>query len=151
MKLKRRFSPSLMMLCWTMLQTMVFPSAKQLVSRMSWLLPRFLQAEHCPDVQQYQWAWGLLQFCYLPVNNFQIISIKVLRQGFKKKFKKQWNFPLRYCAGWVDFPLRKKMIKMVHFIQKTQDLNFLLLGGSGQIFGLIVLFYIISMVISFNI
>ena len=42
------------------------------------------------------------------------------------------------------------MIRMFHFIQKTQDLNFLLLWGSGQIFGLI-LFYFISMVISFKI
>ena len=34
-----------------------------------------------------------------------------------------------------------KMIRMVKFIQKTEDLNFLLLGGSCQIFGLIVRFY----------
>ena len=33
------------------------------------------------------------------------------------------------------------MIRMVQFIQKTEDLNFLSLGGSGQIFGLIVRFY----------
>ena len=33
------------------------------------------------------------------------------------------------------------MISKVHFIQKTQNLIFLLLGGSGHIFGLIVWFY----------
>ena len=48
------------------------------------------------------------------------------------------------------------MIRMVQFIQKTEDFNFLLLRGSGQIFGLVVrfyfnLFYFISMVISFKI
>ena len=37
-----------------------------------------------------------------------------------------------------------KMIRMVQFIQKTEDLNFLSLGGSGQVFGLIVYFIFIS-------
>ena len=42
-----------------------------------------------------------------------------------------------------------KMIRMVHFIHKTQNLNFLLLGGSGQIFGLKVRFYFYSILFYF--
>ena len=56
------------------------------------------------------------------------------------------EFSTKGGSGWVDFPLRKKeeknakMIRMVQFIQKTEDLNFVSLGVSGHIFGLIVRF-----------
>ena len=79
---------------------------------------------------------------------FSIVVINMAKcKVSNKKGKKLVEFSTKEGggSGWVDFPLRKKtnakMIRMVHFIQKTQDLNFLLLGGSGQIFGLIVRFY----------
>ena len=67
----------------------------------------------------------------------------MIRQGFKKKYKKmEFSTKGGGGIGWVDFPLKKKknanMIRMVQFIQKTQDFTFLLLEGSGQILGLIV-------------
>ena len=79
----------------------------------------------------------------------------------KARFKKNKNKIVEFSTkgGGVRmgrFSTKKKkknakMIRMVQFIQKTQDVNFLFLGGSGQIFGLIVRFYFISMVISFKI
>ena len=54
---------------------------------------------------------------------------------FQKKIKKLVE------SGWVDFPLRGKKIKnakmtrMVQFMQKTQDLNFLLWGGQVKFSG----------------
>ena len=71
-----------------------------------------------------------------------------VRQGLKKK-SKNWNFPLKGVGVRMgQFSTKKnkekekkgKTVRMVQFIQKTQDLNILLLGGSGQIFGLIVRF-----------
>ena len=73
---------------------------------------------------------------------FSIVVINMAKcKVSNKKGKKLVEFSTTEGggSGWVDFPLRKKknakMIRMVHFIQKNEDLHFLLLVGQVKFSG----------------
>ena len=106
------------------------------------------------NIKRYGTRWTMGRDLFLMMVVWKIYIFNKARFQKKLKLVEFWG---GWGSGWVDFPLRKKnkkrknskMIRMVQFIQKTQDLNFLLLGGSGQISGLIVWFNDLNFLWSF--